>query len=65
MAFVRHSTEGPGDSLYLLEDGDRFPGATVVASEKLDGDAGWRGVPDRGLRTVDGERGVSVRPLRA
>ena len=31
MAFIRHSTEGPGNSLYLLEDGD----------------AGWREVPDR------------------
>jgi len=63
MAFVRHSTEGPGNSLYLLEDGGRFPGGVVVASERLDGDASWREVPDLSLLTVGGERGVSVRPL--
>ena len=63
MAFVRHSTEGPGNSLYLLEDGDGFPGGVVVASERLDGDAGWRAVPDRSLLTVSRRHGVSVRPL--
>lgn len=63
MAFSRHSTGGPGNSLYLLEDGGAFPGAVVVASERLDGDAGWRPVPDRHLLTVDGDGGASVRPL--
>lgn len=63
MAFVRHSTEGPGNSLYLLEDGDRYPGGAVVASEKLDGDTGWRPVPDRHLLTVDAEHGAAMRTL--
>jgi glutamine amidotransferase len=63
MAFVRHSTEGAGNSLYLLEDGEDFPGGVVVASERLDGDAGWREVPDRHLLTVGGERGAALRPL--
>lgn len=63
MAFVRHSTEGTGNSLYLLEDGGRFPGGTVVASEKLDGDAGWRPVPDRHLLVVDGEHRTELRRL--
>lgn len=63
IAFVRHSTEGPGNSLYLLEDGERLPGGIVVASEKLDGDAGWRPVPDRHLLTVDEEHGVALRRL--
>jgi glutamine amidotransferase len=63
MAFVRHSTEGPGNSLYLLESGGRYPGGIVVASEKLDGDAGWRPVPDGHLLTVDGEHGAAMRPL--
>ena len=63
MAFVRHSTEGPGNSLYLLEGGDRFPGGVVVASERLDGDVGWRPVPDRHLLTLDRERGAALRPL--
>ncbi|HKH12453.1 MAG TPA: ergothioneine biosynthesis protein EgtC [Rubrobacter sp.] len=63
MAFVRHATEGPGNSLYLLEDGDRYPGGVIVASERLDGDAGWREVPDRHMLTVDGEHGAAMRPL--
>ncbi|QIN83823.1 ergothioneine biosynthesis protein EgtC [Rubrobacter tropicus] len=63
MAFSRHSTEGPGNSLYVLEDGAGFPGGVVFASERLDGDARWREVPDRHLIEVDGERGVRLRPL--
>lgn len=63
MAFVRHSTEGPGNSLYLLEGGARYPGGVVVASERVNGDPGWRPVPDHHLLTVDGEGGVALRPL--
>ena len=53
LVFARYSTEGPGNSLYLIEDGNAFPGAVVVASERLDGDAGWRKVPDRHLLVVE------------
>jgi glutamine amidotransferase len=61
-AFARYSTEGPGNSLYLNEDGEAFPDAAVVASERLDDDPGWRKVPDRHLLVV--EEGVTlVRPL--
>lgn len=63
MAFTRYSTEGPGNSLYFVEDTAAFPGGIVVASERLDGDEGWREVPDRHLLTV-GDGGASVRPLR-
>src|SRR5919205_3087622 len=52
MAFTRYSTEGPGNSLYFVEDGRAFPGAVVVGSERLDGDVGWRAVPDRHLVVV-------------
>ncbi len=62
MTFARYSTEGPGNSLYILEDGRSFPGAVVVASERLDGDAGWRAVPDRRLLVVN-RTGVSISPL--
>ena len=62
MAFARYSTGGPGNSLYLLEGGRSFPGAVVVASERLNADAGWRTVPDRHLLVAD-RRGVSVSPL--
>ena len=60
--FARYSTEGPGNSLYLLEGGRSFPGGIVVASERLDGDAGWRTVPDRHLLAAD-RRGVSISPI--
>src|SRR5215216_433526 len=62
MAFTRYSTEGPGNSLYFVEDGEAFPGAAVVASERLDDDAGWHAVPDRQLLTVE-KSGASLRPL--
>ena len=60
--FARYSTEGPGNSLHLIEEGRSFPGAAVVASERLDGDAGWREVPDRHLLAVE-ESGASLHPL--
>jgi gamma-glutamyl hercynylcysteine S-oxide hydrolase len=63
MAFARYSTDGPGNSLYFIEETRAFPDAIVVASERLDGDGRWREVPDRHLLTV-GEGGASVRPLR-
>jgi gamma-glutamyl hercynylcysteine S-oxide hydrolase len=62
MAFTRYSTEGPGNSLYFVEDGGAFPGAVVVASERLDDDKGWRTVPDRRLLAVE-KGGSSLRPL--
>ncbi|MGH8906648.1 MAG: hypothetical protein ACRD0K_09050 [Egibacteraceae bacterium] len=37
----------PNNSLYILRDGTRWPGASVVASEPLDDDPGWSPVPDR------------------
>jgi glutamine amidotransferase len=62
MAFVRYSTEGPGNSLYFVEDGEAFPDAVVIASERLDADAGWRQVPDRHL-LMTGPDGTATRPL--
>lgn len=62
MAFSRHSTDGPGNSLYVIEDGNAFPEAIVVASERLDADEGWREVPDGRLLLVDHE-GATLRPL--
>jgi gamma-glutamyl hercynylcysteine S-oxide hydrolase len=62
MAFARYSTEGPSNSLYFVEGGKAFPGAVVVASERLDEDPRWREVPDRHLLTVE-EDGASLRPL--
>lgn len=63
MAFAHYSTQGPGNSLYFIESGEAFPGAIVVASERLDGDPGWQTVPSRHLLCVDSESGAVLRPL--
>jgi glutamine amidotransferase len=62
MVFTRYSTEGPGNSLYFVEDERPFSGAIVVASERLDGDPAWREVPDRHLLEVR-EGTASLSPL--
>ncbi len=62
MAFTRYSTEGPGNSLYLLEGGGAFPEAVVVSSERLDGDPGWRQVPDRSVLAVS-PKGATISSL--
>jgi len=62
MAFSRYSTEGPGNSLYFVEGGEAFSNAIVVASERLNGYAGWRQLPDRHLLTVDAT-GAKTHPL--
>ncbi len=63
MAFSRYSTDGPSNSLYYVEDGRAFSGAVVVASERLDGDAGWREVPDRHMLLIGRKSGTVLRPL--
>ena len=62
MVFTRFSTEGPGNSLYSLEDGRSFPGAVVIASERFDDDPAWRPVPDRHLLVAD-PGGTTLHPL--
>ena len=63
MAFTRYSTDGPGTSLYVLEDAETFPGAVVVASERLNEDPRWRKVPDRHLLSVRHGSGATLSPL--
>ncbi|TDB94380.1 ergothioneine biosynthesis protein EgtC [Actinomadura sp. 7K534] len=48
-----------GDSLFVREDADQIR----IASEPLDGDAGWKAVPDRSLVTAGLDAGVTVTPL--
>ena len=62
MVFARYSTLESGNSLYFVEDGGAFPDAVVIASERLDGDTGWRQVPDRHLVAANLE-GVTTRAL--
>ncbi len=43
---VRTSLAEPCNSLYVLEHGERWPRARLVASEPLDEDPGWAEVPE-------------------
>lgn len=63
MAFTRYSFGEQANSLYYVEGGQSFPDATVVASEQLDGDRGWRTVPEGQLLLVGGDEGVELRSL--
>jgi gamma-glutamyl hercynylcysteine S-oxide hydrolase len=63
MAFTRYSTDGPGTSLYVLEDAETVTGAVVVASERLYEDSRWRKVPDRHLLSVRRGAGATLSPL--
>jgi gamma-glutamyl hercynylcysteine S-oxide hydrolase len=63
LVFTRYSTDGPGNSLYVLEDATGVPGAVVVASERLDEDPAWREVPDRCLLSARRGSGVTLSPL--
>lgn len=63
MVFTRYSTDGIGNSLYFIEDARSFPGSTVVASERLDEDRGWKTVPEQHVLSINKERGAKLLPL--
>lgn len=62
MVFTRYSTDGPGNSLYFIQD-QPAAGSTVVASERLDGDQSWQAVSEQHMLSVNKARGVKLRPL--
>lgn len=59
---ARMSHEAPTNTLYTLRDGERWPGAGLVASEPLDEDPGWTPVPDGTLVRLSAG-GVESLPL--
>ena len=59
---LRHAQGLAPNSLYVLEDGARWPGARIVASEPLDEDSSWTPLPP-GTVTVLDETGLATRPL--
>ncbi|QYJ16881.1 Gamma-glutamyl-hercynylcysteine sulfoxide hydrolase [Rubrobacter xylanophilus DSM 9941] len=63
MVFTRCSTDGPGNSLYFLEDAGTFREGVAVASEPLDETSGWREVPDRHLLSAGRSTGAALEPL--
>jgi glutamine amidotransferase len=56
MVASRVADGGPADSLHVLVDGRRFPGAAVVASEALDDDPRWESVPEGRIVVAAGDR---------
>jgi gamma-glutamyl hercynylcysteine S-oxide hydrolase len=62
VAVSRAGYKKPGASLYILRDGARWPGASLVASEPLDDDPGWAPVPDRHIVALHVE-GIEMTPI--
>lgn len=62
VAISRAGYEEPGNSLYVLRNGARWPGASLVASEPLDDDPGWTPVPDRHIAALSSD-GIEMTPL--
>jgi glutamine amidotransferase len=62
VAGVRAALGRPSHTLFTLADGQAWPGAALLASEPLDGDPGWRELPDRQLVELTAA-GVRTRPL--
>ena len=50
------------NSLYLIEGGQRWPEARLLASEPLDGDSGWQAVDPDHVALL-GPGGVECRPV--
>ena len=50
---TRYSTTPKQASLYTGENLDSWPGATLVASEALDEDPGWKRVPESSIVTLE------------
>ncbi|SDG32628.1 glutamine amidotransferase [Limimonas halophila] len=60
---VRHALAAAPPSLYVHTGHDGFAGGRLVASEPLDGDAGWTPVPSDHLVVLEADADVARRPL--
>ena len=63
IVFSRYSNEDESNSLYYLQDGEAFPDAVVVASERLDDDPNWKPVPHNHLFSINTQRDVRLDPV--
>ncbi|MEX0657828.1 MAG: hypothetical protein WD080_01720 [Egibacteraceae bacterium] len=62
---TRTASGTAANTLYTLEDGARWPGATLLASEPLDDDLGWRPVPDGSVVQVSATEVRTTRVTRS
>lgn len=58
---TRAGTAPKQPSLYVAQDPQRFPGASLVASEPLDEDAAWQKVPEGSLVVLEVDKPPTVK----
>ncbi len=63
MVFSRYSNDDESNSLYLLEDGDHYPDAVLLASEPLDDDPDWQAIPHNSIVSIDANRHVRIEEI--
>jgi len=56
-------TDEQSNSLYLLQNGNSFPGACVIASEALDDEPGWEPIAHNTLVSIDKSMSIQTESL--
>ena len=60
---IRHAVNGPCPTLYYSRNDRLYPGASVIASERLTPDPEWRAIPEHSLIVLSGEHAPELRAL--
>lgn len=60
---ARHHFGNRKATLYYIEDSAAFPGAKIVASEKLNDEPNWKIVTERSIVTVDANNKLEILPF--
>ncbi|HKJ69656.1 MAG TPA: ergothioneine biosynthesis protein EgtC [bacterium] len=63
IVFSRYSNDEESNSLYRLEDGQRYPDAVLIVSEPLDDDQDWQAVPHNSIVSIDANRRVRIEEI--
>jgi len=63
IAGVRASNTEESNSLYYLQNGEVFPDALVIASERLNDESRWERVPHNSIIRVDARNRINIQPL--
>lgn len=53
---LRHAVNARSPTLYFTCDDEEYPGATLIASERLTAGAFWQPIPEHHILTVDGNK---------
>lgn len=60
---TRHHFGSRKATLYYIDNSSTFPGAKIIASEKLDDEPNWKTVPERSLVTIDANNKLKISTL--